>query len=139
VQLSRLMRHFKIERRDRRMEISLPVRLIAVDIKGHPSEQEVTTVDISRQGASLRGIKARLRLGDKVSLARLGKREQFLIAWAGAENTPGTGQIGVSAIDPASSFWTDVIETQSRGEPVSAEETYSDKIQAKPKAKGHVA
>jgi methyl-accepting chemotaxis protein len=139
VQLSSLMRHFKIERRDRRIDISLPVRLTAIDVSGHPVDQEVITVDISPQGASLRGIEARLRLGDKVSLARLGKREQFLIAWAGAENTPETGQIGVSAIDPASSFWTDVIETQSQGEPASAEETYSDKIQAKPKAKGHVA
>jgi methyl-accepting chemotaxis protein len=138
-QLSTLMRQFRIERRDRRTEISLPVRITAVDVNGHPLEQDVMTIDIGPQGASLRGIQAKLRLGDKVSLARLGKLEQFLIAWVGAENTPKAGQIGVSAIDPTHSFWTDVIETQSQGKPASAGETYSDEVQAKPKAKGHVA
>jgi methyl-accepting chemotaxis protein len=134
VQLSSLMRHFKVERRDRRIDISLPVRLTAIDTNGHSLEQEVITVDISPQGASLRGIQASLRVGDKISLARSGKRDQFLIAWAGAENTPETGQIGVSAVDPASSFWTDVLETQ----PPTAEDN-AEKIQAKPKARGHVA
>jgi methyl-accepting chemotaxis protein len=81
--LSQLMKQFKIERQDRRTAISLPVRLIATDVEGHPLDQEVTTVDISRSGALLRGFKGKLRLGSQVSLARLGKREQFVIAWVG--------------------------------------------------------
>jgi methyl-accepting chemotaxis protein len=137
-QLSSLMRQFKIERRDRRIDISLPVRLTAIDVNGHSLEQEVITMDISAQGASLRGIQARLRIGDKVSLARSGKVEQFLIAWVGPENTDGTGQIGVAAVDPVSSFWTDVAETQSQTNPANAEDN-SAKMQAKPKARGHVA
>jgi hypothetical protein len=138
VQLSSLMRHFKIERRDRRIEISLPVRLTAIAVNGDPLEQEVITIDVSAQGASLRGIQARLRVGDRVSLARSGKREQFLVAWVGAENTHKTGRIGVSAVDPASSFWTDVVATQPPTKRPCAED-HSEKIQAKPKARGHVA
>jgi hypothetical protein len=138
VQLSSLMRHFKIERRDRRIEIALPVRLTAIAVNGDPLEQEVITIDVSPQGASLRGIQAGPRVGDQVSLARSGKREQFLVAWVGAENTPKTGQIGVSAVDPASSFWTDVVETQAPTGRPGADDN-SEKIQAKPKARGHVA
>jgi hypothetical protein len=40
----------------------------------------------------------------------LGEVEQFQIAWVGAENTERHGQIGVAAIDPASSFWNDLLE-----------------------------
>lgn len=137
-QLGSLMRQFKIERRERRIDISLPVRLTATDVNGHSLEQEVITIDISPRGASLRGIQARLRIGDKVSLARSGKVEQFRIAWVGAEDTPGTGQIGVSAVDPVSSFWTDVGQTQFQTDPASGGD-HSGKMQPKPKARGHVA
>jgi hypothetical protein len=110
-QLSQLMRQFKIERQDRRMKISLPVHLIAIDSQNRPSERDVMTVDISQRGALLQGVKGKLRLGSQVSLARLNNREQFVIAWLGEKNTPAADQIGVSAIDPNSTFWSDVLET----------------------------
>ncbi len=62
-ELSSLMRQFKIERRDRRIDISLPVRLTATDVNGHPLEQEVTTINVSRRGALLKGIRGKLRTG----------------------------------------------------------------------------
>jgi len=138
-QLISLMRQFKVERRDRRIKISLPVRLTATDASGNPLDQEVMTIDVSQQGALLEGIRGKLRLGSRVSLARLQKLEQFLIAWAGKEDTPGAGQIGVSAVDPASTFWTDVIEAQSQAEPASAEKNYSEKVPAKLKARAQGA
>jgi methyl-accepting chemotaxis protein len=109
--LSSLMKQFKIERQDRRTKISLPVHLSATDIRDRPLEQDVMTVDISQRGVLLRGIKGRLCLGGRISLARLNKREPFLIAWVGEENTPRADQIGLSAIDPNSTFWNDAIDT----------------------------
>ena len=100
------MRQFKIERRDPRIEMCLPVQLTATDVSGAPFDQEVITVNVSRQGALLKGIRGKLRVGSQVSLARLQKQEQFSIAWVGKENTPGAGQIGVSAIAAKSSFGT---------------------------------
>jgi hypothetical protein len=82
--------------------------------------QEVMTVNVSRHGALLKGIHGKIRVGSQVSLSRLDKREQFLIVWAGEENTPRAGQIGVSAADPACSFWNDVIGTPSQVELASA-------------------
>jgi len=138
-QISVLLRQFKIERSDPRIELSLPVRLTAQDIDGSPLEQEVTTLNVSRQGALLRGIRGRLRMGGHVSLARSNKVEQFLIAWVGQENTPGAGQLGVSAVDPASSFWSDVLETLSPSELAEGQKGDLARLPAKSKAKAHSA
>jgi methyl-accepting chemotaxis protein len=113
-QISTLMRQFKIERGDRRVEISLPVILTATDISDKPLQQQVRTVDISRAGAHLAGIRGRLRPGDKVSLACGNRAEQFQIAWVGKENTSTADQIGVSAVDPATTFWNQVNEIRSQ-------------------------
>jgi hypothetical protein len=120
MQLGGLMRQFKIERSDRRFDISLPVKMTATEVNGQPVNQEVMTVNVSRHGALLKGIHGKIRVGSQVSLSRLDKREQFLIVWAGEENTPRAGQIGVSAADPACSFWNDVIGTPSQVELASA-------------------
>jgi methyl-accepting chemotaxis protein len=138
-QLSSLMRQFKITRREKRIDISLPVSLTAIDVNGNPLDQEVMTVDVSRQGAQLTGIRGKLRRGDHVSLGRLHKLEQFLISWVGEENSPKAGQIGVSAADPATSFWNDVVEKHSQAETARAEEDYSEKVPAKPKARARGA
>ena len=132
-QLSRLMKQFKVERQDRRTEISLPVQLTASDNQGNPSDQQVTTIDVSPRGALLRGIVGKLRLGDQVHLARRGKREPFLIAWVGETNTPQAGQIGVTAINPDSVFWNDAIEKES------AEDQTMQARAAKPRAMAHRA
>lgn len=134
-QLGTLMRRFKIEREHRRKPMSLPVRLTTIDVNGHRLEQEVITINISPQGAALRGVQAKLRLGDKVSLARAGKAEQFSITWVGID----AGQIGVSAVQPGSSFWADVLGTKSEPESAGAGEHHSENPQTKPRAKGQTA
>lgn len=134
--LTSLMRQFKIERRDARIEISLPVRLIATDLAGNPFDHEVMTSNISHEGALLTGIRGKLNLGSEVWLARLNRREQFMIAWVGEENSPRTGQIGVSAIASDSSFWNDVIET---GDSDGDARDNSNKTRTKQKAKAHYA
>ncbi len=115
--LNSLIRQFKIERADPRIDISLPVRLTATDVNGDALDQEVTTINVSCKGALLQGVRGKLRLGDQVSLARSLKVERFLIAWIGENNTPGAGQIGVSAVDPGTSFWNDVIEPSRNAQP----------------------
>jgi methyl-accepting chemotaxis protein len=136
-QLSTLMRQFKIERGERRHDISLPVTLAAVDASGRSFEQEVRSVNVSRTGALLTGVHGELRVGTHVSLARGHRTEQFLIAWIGEPHTARSSQIGVTAVSPATSFWNDVIGSLSQGEP--GEEKSPAKIAAKPKAKAQGA
>lgn len=116
LQLGNLMRHFKIERSERRFPMAVPVKLKATDVNGRLSEEEVVTMDISKRGAHLKGVRGQLRNGAQVSLARHGKVEQFQITWVGEANTERHGQIGVAALDPASSFWSDLLETQAEVE-----------------------
>ena len=99
-QLSALMAQFKIERRDPRLEIALPVRLSGTDASGQPLDQEVMTINVSRRGALLKGVRGTLQLGDRVTFSRSHRKEQFLLAWVGGAGTSEAGQIGVSAIDP---------------------------------------
>jgi hypothetical protein len=102
------------KRRDPRIDLALPVLLTGTDVSGRPLDQRVMTINISRRGALLDGIHGMLGAGDKISLARLHKKEQFRVAWVGGENTPAAGQIGVTAVDPNTSFWDEVLEATAQ-------------------------
>ncbi|HTU41932.1 MAG TPA: methyl-accepting chemotaxis protein [Candidatus Aquilonibacter sp.] len=134
-ELSKLMAQFKIERRDPRIPASLPVRLIATDIKGVDWDQEVLTINVSRQGALLKGIQGELRVGNRISLSRMGKQEAFQVEWAGEKNAADAGQVGVSAVNPSTSFWNDVIGIEQGGA-VVAEASHPEQVRAKAKARG---
>jgi hypothetical protein len=102
------------KRRDPRIDLALPVLLTGIDVSGRPLDQRVMSVNISRRGALLDGIHGMLGPGDIISLARLHKKEQFRVAWVGAEDTPAAGQIGVAAVDPNTSFWDEVLEATAQ-------------------------
>jgi methyl-accepting chemotaxis protein len=138
-ELTSLIKRFKIERGDRRFDVSLPVHLTAIDVKGHPLDQTITTVNVSGRGACLMGIRGKLRQGGEVSLGRLHKREQFLIQWIGEKNTPRAGQVGVCAVDPGTSFWSDVVGAQSQAVLDAAPENNFRKLPAMPRATARVA
>ena len=109
------------KRRDPRIDLALPVLLTGTDVSGRPLDQRVMTVNISRRGALLDGIHGMLEPGNKISLARLHKKEQFRVTWVGGKDTPAADQIGVAAVDPNTSFWDEVLEAtaQSGLEPAS--------------------
>jgi methyl-accepting chemotaxis protein len=107
--LSGLMAQFKIKRRDARVELAVPVMLTIADAKGHPKEQEVQTIDISRHGVLVEGFRGVIRKGKMVFLTRKNKKQEFRVAWAGAKGTPKAGQIGLSAVNPEASIWDDVL------------------------------
>ena len=135
-QLSGLMAQFKIERGDRRIDVAVSVRLTTSDIHGEPMDEQLMTINVSQKGARVRCARGKLRIGTKVSLARMNKVEEFTIAAIGAEHSSEAGEISVSAIDPASSFWDDLIETELES---TADESRSQKPPAKAKAKAQGA
>ena len=107
--LGRLMAQFKIKRRELRLEVALPVVVITNNAKGHPVEQPATTLDVSRYGALLQGVKGQIRRGMTLSLTRLKRQQNFRVAWVGEAGSVKAGQIGLSAVDPPTSFWDDVL------------------------------
>jgi hypothetical protein len=101
------------KRRDPRINLALRVLLSGTDVSGRPLDQRVMTINISRRGALMEGVHGMLKLGDEIFLSRVRKREQFRVAWVGAEGTPVEGQIGVAAVDPNSTFWDEVLEASA--------------------------
>jgi len=101
-------------RRDLRIDLTLPVLLTGTDVTGRPLNQRVMTINISRRGAKLQGVHGMLKQGDTISLARLQKKEQFRVAWVGAEGSAAAGQIGVAAVDANSSFWAGVLDLTTK-------------------------
>jgi hypothetical protein len=102
------------KRRDPRIDIALPVLLTGTDVRGRPLDQRVMTINISRRGALLDGVHGLLGQGAIITLTRGQKREQFSVAWVGADETPAAGQIGVAAVDPNTSFWNEVLEATAQ-------------------------
>jgi len=101
------------KRRDPRIEVALPVLLTGVDVSGRPLSQRVMTVNISRRGALLEGIHGELKFGDKISLTRGGKKEEFRVAWVRDADTPEGARIGVAAVDQNTTFWDKVLDDLS--------------------------
>jgi hypothetical protein len=93
------------KRREERIEASLPVLVTGTDAGGHPFQQMVTTCNISRRGAQLKGIERQVRPGDTIFLTYRGRKEEFRVAWAGGSVTPAAGQIGVVTLDRNTSLW----------------------------------
>jgi hypothetical protein len=99
------------KRREPRTELSVPLLLTGTDVSGRPLDQRVTARNVSRHGALLEEIYGRLEPGDKIFLARGTHKEQFRVAWVGAEGTPAAGQVGVTALEPKISLWDQDLQT----------------------------
>jgi methyl-accepting chemotaxis protein len=137
--LGTLMRQFKIERAEKRIDMTLPVTLKASDMNGRLVEQQSMTVNVGQHGAHLKGIRCKLRMGAVVELSRAGKVEQFLVAWIKGGANSQTSEIGVSAVNPNTSFWNDVLETHAQAVSASATVNPAGKHPDVPKASAYQA
>jgi hypothetical protein len=116
----------------------LTVTLTGTDIRGQTIEQEVKSSIVSRAGALLTGVRHRLRAGSEVVLVRANRREHFEVAWVGEGNTSRSGQVGLKAVNEATSFWNDVIGIEPQ-EAANAVQNHPGKIEEKLRAKAHGA
>jgi hypothetical protein len=88
--------------------------------------------------ACLRGNRAKIRPGSKISLDRLNKKEEFHVEWSGEDRTAGAGQLGVSAVGSRSSLWDDVLRARSQ-DGLARPELNSGNVPMKPKARARGA
>jgi hypothetical protein len=107
------------QRAEPRYELSLPVQLSGTDTNGEPFSEMVKTSNVSRRGAQLERVQAKLRPGDTVSIAYDDQTEDFRVAWAGASLTPLAGQIGVVATAADTSLWKPAIQDATHQRPQS--------------------
>jgi hypothetical protein len=86
----------------------LPVRLSGNDSEGRPYSLLVHTLDFSRSGALLGGIRQPLQVGETVTLEYKHRRAQFAIRWVGVPGTRTEQQAGVQLLEPGDFLWLDI-------------------------------
>jgi PilZ domain len=88
-----------------RKPVQVPVRIFGTDNQRRIFSENVTTVDISRTGAKLGGVRARLNIGEIVGLTCGGNKVNFRVKWVGQPGTPSEGEIGLLNLAPERPFW----------------------------------
>jgi PilZ domain len=97
--------HVMGKRREPRTEVAIPVRIFGTDADGRVFSENVVTVDVSRSGAKITGIQARIKPGEIIGITHGTQKSRFKVSWAGQPGTPGAGQIGVLNTTPEKSIW----------------------------------
>ena len=92
-------------RREPRVPARLPVRIFGTDANGRPFSENVFTVDISRYGAKLEGMKAQLLAGEVLGMTQGDSKGRFVVQWAGPPETPQAGQLGLLNNTPDKWKW----------------------------------
>ncbi len=97
------------ERRERRTNLVLTVKVSGMDADGKLFEQEAGTVDVTTTGARLSGIRQALHRGCIVTVQRGSSRARFRVTWIGEEGGPDAGQIGIQLVESGKLIWGQVI------------------------------
>lgn len=92
-------------RREPRKEIQAPVRIFGTNSSGQAFSEKAVTVNISQQGAELRGVQAKLNLDETVGLAYGKNRVYFRVKWVGVPGTPKAGHVGLLNLSPEKPLW----------------------------------
>jgi PilZ domain len=88
-----------------RKQIEVPVRIFGTDSRGQVFSEKVSTVNISRTGAELAGVRSKLSLNEIVGLTYGNNRVHFRVKWIGAEGTSKAGNVGLLNIAPEKPLW----------------------------------
>ena len=93
------------QRREPRKDLTVPVRIFGTDAAGRPFSENVSTVNVSREGAKLSGLRAKIKSGEIVGLAYGTIKGRFCVKWTGGAGTPAEGQVGLQNVAPEKPFW----------------------------------
>jgi len=93
------------KRSEPRKAVQVPVRIFGTDQQGRIFSETVNTVDVSRSGAKLTGVKAQLKVDEIIGLSCGPNRVHFRVKWAGQPGTPMEGQIGLINLTPERPLW----------------------------------
>jgi hypothetical protein len=80
-------------RRERRLNLELPVRVWGVDKMARPFAEIVRVGNVSNRGAVLIGMRSKVQPGDLLDVQLGGSRAQFRIVWMSL-----SGEAGIQAL-----------------------------------------
>jgi hypothetical protein len=96
---------WRVTRRERRVPVSVPIKVRGVDSEGHQFTQSAQALDVSRHGARLDGIGYVTRPGETIEVKRRWQSARFRVVWVGDPGTAEAGQAGVYALQPEKNPW----------------------------------
>jgi len=76
-----------------------------MDANGRPFIEVSRTENVSRTGALLKGVPAKLAVGDLIGLRVNEKKYYFRVVWAGKEGSTDAGSVGLQSVDPGKWIW----------------------------------
>jgi hypothetical protein len=80
-------------RKERRLNLELPVRIWGVDKMAQPFAEIVRVRNVSNRGAVLTGMRSKVQAGELLDVQLGASRAQFRIAWMGV-----SGEAGIQAL-----------------------------------------
>ena len=96
-------------RKEKRVELALPVRVWGMDANGQMFEQQATTTDVTTTGARIVGIKHLLHRGCVIGLEHGGSRARFRVTYVGSAENGAGSTIGVQLVESGKFIWGRVI------------------------------
>ena len=96
-----------------RKKVEIPVRIFGTDSDGHVFSEKVFTVNISRNGAELAGLRPEPGLDEIVGLTYGTNRVHFRVKWMGERGTPTAGFLGLLNIAPEKPMWDSLLPPDS--------------------------
>lgn len=93
------------QRREPRKDLQISVRIFGTDILGKAFSENVSTLNISREGVLLTGVQAELKAGEIIGLSYRAQKGRFGIKWVGQPNTPRAHQVGLVNLTTEKPIW----------------------------------
>ena len=89
--------------REQRVKAVLPVRVWGADAAGKEFVAMAHTLDVSRAGARIAGVKVAMRVGDTVGLQYRNVSGRFRVTWVAVKDKEP--HLGLQSLQPEKEFW----------------------------------
>jgi len=96
------------QRREPRKELKVPVRIFGTDVHGKTFSENLFTVNVSREGAKLEGVRPLIKVGETIGMVHGQSKGRFSVKWVGQPGTAQEGQIGLQNVSPEKLIWPEV-------------------------------
>ncbi|MGA8149738.1 MAG: PilZ domain-containing protein [Terriglobales bacterium] len=93
------------KRKEPRKDIKVPVRIFGTDSSGQIFSEKAFTVNVSREGAELSGVKAQPNIDEIIGLTYSQVKGHFRVRWVGPPGSPKAGHIGLLNLAPEKALW----------------------------------
>ena len=93
------------KRREARKPLALPVRIFGTDRGGRMFSENVTTAELSQNGAKLTGVRAALKVDEIIGLTYGKSKVHFKVKWVGEPGSPREGEVGLLNLTPEKPLW----------------------------------